>query len=171
MIFTSRVPLVMSRYTLTTFFCPMRCARSIACRSFIGFQSCSTKMTVSAPVSVSPRPPTCVVSSRQSMLGSALNVCTTACRLFASVPPSSRMYVTAGMCCLKRSRSMMSNICFIWQKISTRCCENALVPASSVSTSSDLVASPVAPGASPMPQSTRSCLWRGRVRVNFQHKR
>jgi len=45
MIFSSRVPLVISLYTLTTFFCPMRCARSIACRSFIGFQSCSTNIT------------------------------------------------------------------------------------------------------------------------------
>ena len=144
----------MSLYTFTTFFCPMRCARSIAWRSFIGFQSCSTKMTVSAPVSVRPSPPTCVVSRRQSMLGSALNVCTTACRLFASVAPSRRMYVTDGMCCLNRSVSMMSSICFIWQKISTRCCENAPVPVSSASTSSDLLVSPVAPGARPMPQSS-----------------
>ena len=39
MIFSSKVPLVISRYTLTTFFCPNLCALSIACRSFIGFQS------------------------------------------------------------------------------------------------------------------------------------
>lgn len=40
------------------FTCPMRCARSMACRSLIGFQSCSTNTTVSAPVKLSPSPPT-----------------------------------------------------------------------------------------------------------------
>lgn len=38
--------------------CPMRCARSMACRSLMGFQSCSTNTTVSAPVKLSPSPPT-----------------------------------------------------------------------------------------------------------------
>lgn len=45
MIFSSSVPCVTRRYTLTTRFWPMRWARSIACRSFMGFQSCSTKIT------------------------------------------------------------------------------------------------------------------------------
>jgi hypothetical protein len=31
----------------------------MACKSFIGFQSCSTKITVLALVSVNPSPPTC----------------------------------------------------------------------------------------------------------------
>uniref|UniRef100_A0A6B0U0Z9 Uncharacterized protein n=1 Tax=Ixodes ricinus TaxID=34613 RepID=A0A6B0U0Z9_IXORI len=68
----------MSRYTFTTFFWPMRCARSMAWRSFMGFQSCSTKMTVSAPVRLRPRPPTWVVSSRTSIEGSVLKRCTRA---------------------------------------------------------------------------------------------
>ena len=74
MIFSSSVPCVTRRYTLTTFFWPILCARSMACRSFMGFQSCSTNMTVSAPVRFRPRPPTCVVSSRTSIDGSLLNL-------------------------------------------------------------------------------------------------
>jgi len=50
------------------------------CRSFIGFQSWSRKMTVSAEVRLSPSPPTAVVSSIRSMLGSALNFSTNAPR-------------------------------------------------------------------------------------------
>ena len=42
---------------LLTFFWPILWARSMACKSFIGFQSCSTKITVSAPVRLRPRPP------------------------------------------------------------------------------------------------------------------
>lgn len=42
---------------LTFLFCPNRCARSIACKSFIGFQSWSMKMTMSAPVRFNPTPP------------------------------------------------------------------------------------------------------------------
>lgn len=56
------------------FTCPMRCARSMACRSLIGFQSCSTNTTVSAPVKLSPSPPTWVVSKRTSIDGSLLNL-------------------------------------------------------------------------------------------------
>lgn len=44
------------------------------CRSFIGFQSCSTNITVSAPVKFRPSPPTCVVNNRMSMEGSLLNL-------------------------------------------------------------------------------------------------
>jgi len=44
------------------------------CKSFIGFQSCSMKMTVSAPVRFKPSPPTCVVSNRTSIDGSLLNL-------------------------------------------------------------------------------------------------
>lgn len=57
---------------------PLHCftllCKLLTWRSFIGFQSCSTKMTVSAPVRLRPRPPTCVVSSRTSMDGSLLNL-------------------------------------------------------------------------------------------------
>ncbi len=45
------------RKSSSTFFCPILCALSMACRSFIGFQSCSTNMTVSAPVKLRPSPP------------------------------------------------------------------------------------------------------------------
>ena len=44
------------------------------CRSFMGFQSCSKKMTVSAPVRLSPSPPTWVVKRRTSTEGSLLNL-------------------------------------------------------------------------------------------------
>ena len=44
------------------------------CRSFMGFQSCSKKMTVSAPVRLRPKPPTWVVSRRTSTDGSTLNL-------------------------------------------------------------------------------------------------
>ena len=44
------------------------------CKSFMGFQSCSKKMTVSAPVRLSPSPPTWVVSRRTSTDGSTLNL-------------------------------------------------------------------------------------------------
>ncbi|KAG5460521.1 MAG: hypothetical protein BJ554DRAFT_7420 [Olpidium bornovanus] len=131
MIFSSRVPRVMRRYTLTTFFWPMRWARSIAWRSLIGFQSCSMKITVSAPVRFRPSPPTWVVRRRTSMDGSALNFWTIPCRRDASVLPSRRMYDTVGMCRLNRSRSMMSSIVFSWQNISTRCCETVSTPARS----------------------------------------
>ena len=40
----------------------------------MGFQSCSKKMTVSAPVRLRPSPPTCVVSRRTSTEGSPLNL-------------------------------------------------------------------------------------------------
>lgn len=43
-------------------------------RSFMGFQSCSTKITVSAPVRFSPNPPTVVVSRSTSIDGSSLNL-------------------------------------------------------------------------------------------------
>lgn len=46
----------------------------MACRSLMGFQSCSTNTTVSAPVRFRPRPPTWVVSSSTSMDGSLLNL-------------------------------------------------------------------------------------------------
>lgn len=46
----------------------------LTCKSFIGFQSCSTKITVSAPVKLSPSPPTCVVKRRMSIDGSLLNL-------------------------------------------------------------------------------------------------
>lgn len=49
---------------------------SRACRSAMGFQSCSRKTTVSAAVRLRPSPPTAVVSSMTSMVGSALKRCT-----------------------------------------------------------------------------------------------
>ena len=70
MIFSSSVFLVINRYTLTTFLWPILCARSMACMSIIGFQSCSRKKTVSAAVRLSPSPPTLVVSRSTGMVGS-----------------------------------------------------------------------------------------------------
>ena len=56
----------------------------LAWRSFMGFQSCSRKMTVSAEVRLRPRPPTWVVSSSTSMVGSLLKRCTKLKRFLAS---------------------------------------------------------------------------------------
>lgn len=112
-IFSSNVPLVTMRYTFTTFFCPMRCARSMAWMSFCGFQSCSTKMTVSAPVRLSPSPPTDVVSRSTSYDGSELNLFTMSCRRDASTDPSSRMYCTDGSSFCSTSVCTMSSISFI----------------------------------------------------------
>ena len=157
-IFSSKVPFVMRRYTFTTFFWPILWARSMAWRSFIGFQSCSTKITVSAPVKVNPNPPTWVVSNKQSMLGSALNVWTMACRLLASIPPSSRIYETKGIWALNKSVSMMFNICFIWQKMRTLCCENDPLLSVPVSINSLFWDSALTLVAEPMPQSSKICL-------------
>jgi len=44
------------------------------CKSFIGFQSCSMNITVSAPVRFRPSPPTCVVNNKTSIDGSLLNL-------------------------------------------------------------------------------------------------
>ena len=63
---------------------------ALTCKSFMGFQSCSTKMTVSAPVRLRPRPPTLVLSSSRSMLGSALNLDTMECLMAGGTDPSSR---------------------------------------------------------------------------------
>mmetsp|Transcript_23235 Transcript_23235/g.58622 ORF Transcript_23235/g.58622 Transcript_23235/m.58622 type:complete len:411 (+) Transcript_23235:171-1403(+) len=90
MIFSSSVSRMRRRYTLTVRFCPSRWARSIAWRSFCGFQSCSRNTTVSAVVRLRPRPPTPVVSSRTSMVGSALKRCATSKRLLAATLPSRR---------------------------------------------------------------------------------
>lgn len=73
MIFCSRVSRSTRRYTLTVRFWPILCARSMACRSFMGFQSCSKKMTVSAPVRLRPRPPTAVVMIMILIEASLLN--------------------------------------------------------------------------------------------------
>ena len=50
----------------------------------MGFQSCSRKMTVSAAVRFRPSPPTWVVSSSTSMVGSLLKRCTILKRFLAS---------------------------------------------------------------------------------------
>lgn len=63
----------------------------ITCRSFIGFQSCSKKMTVSAAVRLSPRPPTLVVRSMTEMLASSLKRCTIPKRCEASTLWKSRI--------------------------------------------------------------------------------
>mmetsp|Transcript_2524 Transcript_2524/g.7433 ORF Transcript_2524/g.7433 Transcript_2524/m.7433 type:complete len:218 (+) Transcript_2524:1244-1897(+) len=67
-IFSSTVPSVMKRNTRTCFFCPMRCARSCACRSICGFQSLSYRMTTSAVYRLMPRPPA-RVDSRKAKCG------------------------------------------------------------------------------------------------------
>ena len=49
----------------TWFFCPMRCARACACKSFCGFQSLSKMTTVSAVARLTPRPPARVDNKKQ----------------------------------------------------------------------------------------------------------
>lgn len=62
------------------------------CRSRIGFQSCSRKMTVSAEVRLRPKPPTCVVRRSAWMVGSELNCCTMSNRF----PGSLLQVISAG---------------------------------------------------------------------------
>mmetsp|Transcript_12777 Transcript_12777/g.21249 ORF Transcript_12777/g.21249 Transcript_12777/m.21249 type:complete len:290 (+) Transcript_12777:1075-1944(+) len=85
--------LVSSRNTRTSFFWPMRCARSCACASIIGFQSLSKMMTVSAVAKLIPKPPA-RVDSRNKKYGESgrLNCATRRSRSSADVLPSSRKY-------------------------------------------------------------------------------
>ena len=57
MTFSSTELSVQNRKTETSFFWPMRCALSMACKSICGFQSESYKMTVSAVAKLIPKPP------------------------------------------------------------------------------------------------------------------
>mmetsp|Transcript_10754 Transcript_10754/g.66348 ORF Transcript_10754/g.66348 Transcript_10754/m.66348 type:complete len:211 (-) Transcript_10754:4876-5508(-) len=109
MIFSSSVSFMIRRYTLTVRVCPSLCARSIAWRSFMGFQSCSIKTTVSADVRLRPKPPTCVVRSKTSMSGSALNLETIEVLAEGGTFPSKRRYMTPGMIDFKRSFSIRSS--------------------------------------------------------------
>jgi hypothetical protein len=80
-------------YTLTGFVCPMRCARSMACRSTCGFQSESYRMTTSAVCKLMPRPPA-RVDNRKQNLGEpgALNSSIWSSRASPLVEPSMRQY-------------------------------------------------------------------------------
>eukprot|EP00962_Isochrysis_galbana_P021382 scaffold6308_cov111-Isochrysis_galbana.AAC.2 len=153
MIFSSSVPRVMRRKTETERRCPSRWARSIACRSFIGFQSWSRKMTVSAEVRLSPSPPTLVVSSIRSMLGSELNLSTSAPRRPAGTRPSSRTCETDGRCGASKSCSTRSSIEDDCAKTSARCDASAAGALATFSSVPSLVAS-----EAPMPHSSRICL-------------
>src|SRR3989338_6764328 len=97
---SSTVPAMIILNTLTDRRWPKRCARSIACRSTIGFQSCSKRITVSAPVKLSPRPPTLVVDSRQSTDTSPLKWLTTRKRSSAGMATPMRRDEVLGVLAL-----------------------------------------------------------------------
>ena len=63
-IFSSTAVLVTRRKTRTSFFWPMRWARSCACASIMGFQSLSKRITVSAVARFRPSPPARVLSRK-----------------------------------------------------------------------------------------------------------
>eukprot|EP00967_Tisochrysis_lutea_P071406 scaffold94822_cov25-Tisochrysis_lutea.AAC.7 len=163
MIFSSRVPRVISRNTETDRFWPSRCARSMACRSFIGFQSWSRNTTVSADVRLRPSPPTLVVSNMRSMLGSELKLSTIAPRRAAGTRPSSFRYDTEGKCAFRRSSSTRSSIDEDCAKTSARWEASVAVPTTTASPPPWL-APLSASGAStpksavPIPHSSRICL-------------
>mmetsp|Transcript_24679 Transcript_24679/g.84406 ORF Transcript_24679/g.84406 Transcript_24679/m.84406 type:complete len:219 (-) Transcript_24679:1535-2191(-) len=92
--FTSTLSSVQKRNTCTSFFCPMRCARSIACRSICGFQSLSYRMTVSAVARLMPSPPALVDRRKMNFwLPSRLNAWICASRSPPMVLPSMRQYM------------------------------------------------------------------------------
>ena len=84
----------MRRSTRTSFFWPMRCARSCACISWCGFQSLSKMMTVSAVWRFNPRPPARVLrmNKKYSEPG-RLKSANRAPRSSAFVVPSKRRYL------------------------------------------------------------------------------
>jgi hypothetical protein len=133
----------MSRYTVTSFFCPKRHARSFACLSVCGFQSGSKRMMRFAPTKFTPTPPVLVVRSipkmdlgcarrkreqgggahllpslRERTYGSLLKRSTRPWRAPTAVLPSILLKVRFRRC---TKRSMSVSICRVWQKMSTRC--------------------------------------------------
>lgn len=75
--------------TLTSLVCPMRWARSMACRSICGFQSESKMTTVSAVAKLMPSPPARVESRKRNLGDSgALNASMAASRSSPDVEPS-----------------------------------------------------------------------------------
>ncbi|KAH3665485.1 hypothetical protein OGAPHI_003670 [Ogataea philodendri] len=65
---SSTVSLETNLYTITWFFCPIRCALAIACKSACGFQSESKIITVSAVIRLIPKPPALVDSKKTKSL-------------------------------------------------------------------------------------------------------
>ena len=118
-IFSSMGVAVTSRSTRTSCFCPMRCARAIACRSICGFQSESKRMTVSALCRLRPRPPARVESMNMKWgeLG-ALNCASRSPRSSPLVLPSSRKWQYRIIWQYSSSRFMSCTIC---EKTSTLC--------------------------------------------------
>ena len=91
--FSSMLFSVTRRYTCTAFFCPIRCARSWACKSACGFQSLSKSTTVSAVCKLIPKPPARVDSKNTNLvLFSALNESIRSERSSYEVLPSMRQY-------------------------------------------------------------------------------
>ena len=81
----------MRRKTRTSFFWPMRCARSCACASIMGFQSLSKMTTVSADARFRPSPPARVDSRKtKAGLDGSLNRAMRRSRSSAAVDPSRR---------------------------------------------------------------------------------
>eukprot|EP00982_Pelagococcus_subviridis_P003849 28616-Pelagococcus_subviridis.AAC.2 len=116
--FSSIVPAVTKRYTVTSRVCPIRHARSRACASVLGFQSGSYSNTRSAPVKLTPRPPTFVVNKNTNTFASVLNSSMSVMRCDTGVAPSILRY---GYPAFATIASRISNICCVCEKSKTRC--------------------------------------------------
>mmetsp|Transcript_7562 Transcript_7562/g.24861 ORF Transcript_7562/g.24861 Transcript_7562/m.24861 type:complete len:232 (-) Transcript_7562:1032-1727(-) len=115
----SYVPRETRRYTVTGLCWPMRWQRAAACRSACGFQSGSKRMTVSADVSVMPRPPARVPSRNTGVVQpGASNRAMAACRAAPVMSPSRRSYSSPRWSSTSSSRLSTSLNC---EKTSTRC--------------------------------------------------
>mmetsp|Transcript_9560 Transcript_9560/g.24432 ORF Transcript_9560/g.24432 Transcript_9560/m.24432 type:complete len:275 (+) Transcript_9560:1666-2490(+) len=77
------------RNTCTSFFCPMRCARSMACKSICGFQSLSYSTKWFAPMRLRPAPPA-RVDNRKTCPCPLLNASTLLWRSSTPTEPSMR---------------------------------------------------------------------------------
>ena len=125
----------------TSFVCPMRCARAIACTSFCGFQSESKMMTVSAAVRLMPWPPA-LVDSRKANTSEPglLKRSMAACRSLPRMEPSRRsnLYALA-----VSSSSSSDSIILNCENSSTRW-------PSSISLGSSLSSSTILPDAATM---------------------
>mmetsp|Transcript_15844 Transcript_15844/g.29642 ORF Transcript_15844/g.29642 Transcript_15844/m.29642 type:complete len:253 (-) Transcript_15844:454-1212(-) len=116
-IFSSIVPAVMRRYTVTSFFWPNLQALSLAWRSVCGFQSGSKRIILLAPTKLTPTPPVLVVRSIPKILSSLLNLSTRTWRAATFVLPS----------ILRKLKPFFStnfwmrlSIIRVWLKMSTR---------------------------------------------------
>mmetsp|Transcript_3872 Transcript_3872/g.16457 ORF Transcript_3872/g.16457 Transcript_3872/m.16457 type:complete len:327 (+) Transcript_3872:3146-4126(+) len=107
------------RITVTGRFWPSRCARSCACWSYVGFQSGSARITVSALCRLIPKPPARVLHRYTKCLPSGLlNSAVSYRRRAREVEPSKRRCANPRA---SQNSSSMSSINVNCEKIKTLC--------------------------------------------------